>query len=61
MGKVVRWSPRKREMTRKTTKYMEKARNSKKLILIFGTKVTARIMLGMKAITLKIMTIRRSM
>jgi len=48
-------------MTRKTTKHMEKARNSKKPILIFGTKVIARIMLGMKAVTLKIMTIRRSM
>jgi len=52
-------------MTRKTikkiTKYMEKVRNSEKPILIFRTKVTARIMLGMKAMTQKIMTIRRSM
>ena len=65
-GKATRWTPRKRETTRKTTRHMEKmalrvkARNSDKPLLMFRTRVTARIMLGMKAITPKTMTIGRS-
>jgi len=56
---------RKREMTtkmtRKTIKYTKKARNSEKLILMFGNRVTMRMILGIKTIILKTMIIRRSM
>ena len=56
--------PRKKEittkMTRKTIKYTKKARNSEKPILMFGNRVTVRIILGMKVMILKTMTIRKS-
>ena len=53
-GKRASWTPRKRETTRKTTKHTEKARNSEKLILM--TRVTARMMLGPKTMTPKMVT-----
>jgi len=57
--------PRKREMTtkitRKTIKYTKKAMNSEKPILMFENGVIVRMILGMKVIILKTMTIRRSM
>jgi len=57
--------PRKKEittkMTRKTIKYTKKARNSEKPILMFGNRVTVRMILGMKVMILKTMTIRKSM
>jgi len=49
------------KMTRKTIKYTKKARNSEKPILMFGNRVTVRMILGMKAMTLKTMIIRRNM
>jgi len=56
--------PRKREMTRKVirkiTKYTEKARNSKKPILMFRIRVIVRMMFGTKTMTSKMVTIRRS-
>ena len=65
-GKVTRWTPRKRETTGKTTRHMEKmalrvkARNGEKPLLMFRARVTARMMLGMKAMTPKTRTIGRS-
>ncbi len=59
-GKATRWTPRKRETTRKMALRV-KARNSEKPLLMFRTRVTARMMLGMKTMTPKTMTIGRSM
>jgi len=55
---------RKREMTRKITrkmiKHIEKARNNKKPILMFGTRVIVKMIFGIKTITSKMVTIKRS-
>lgn len=50
-----------RKVTKKMTKHIEKVRNSKKQILIFETKIIVRIILNIKAIIPKIMTIRKNM